>query len=200
MPNYVKFRNADGSFVDLGYAKVGGQASNATVYCDETYDQRVMVQVTGPTARCMTIASDTYFGLYDANAQSWIWKQSMPIYPVGSLYMSINNTSPASLFGGTWSPIYDRFVIAAGSSYNSNTSGGEATHTLTIEEMPSHSHYTQGNLMMWRGSGGNTKTEYGSAMDTDSHFGKNFSLSAGGNAAHNNIPPYYAAYIWVRIS
>lgn len=62
------------------------------------------------------------------------------IYPVGSIYMSVNNTSPQSFLGGTWERIQDTFLLAAGSTYSAGTTGGEATHTLTIDEMPSHTH------------------------------------------------------------
>ena len=62
------------------------------------------------------------------------------IYPVGSIYMSVNSTSPATLFGGTWERIKDRFLLAAGDAYAAGGTGGEATHTLTEGEMPAHSH------------------------------------------------------------
>ena len=76
------------------------------------------------------------------------------IYPVGSIYMSVNNVSPSTLFGGTWEAIQDRFLLAAGSSYSGGTTGGSATHTpsgtlnggavgnhtLTVAEMPNHFH------------------------------------------------------------
>ena len=62
------------------------------------------------------------------------------VYPVGSLYWSSNNTDPSTLFGGTWQQIKDRFILAAGDSYTVNNTGGEKTHTLTIDEMPSHDH------------------------------------------------------------
>ena len=62
------------------------------------------------------------------------------IYPVGSIYMSVNSTSPATLFGGTWQRIQDRFLLSAGSTYSAGATGGEATHTLTSGEMPSHKH------------------------------------------------------------
>lgn len=61
-------------------------------------------------------------------------------YPVGSIYLSINNTNPGTLFGGTWEQIQNRFLLAAGSSYTAGATGGEATHTLTSNEMPSHNH------------------------------------------------------------
>ena len=62
------------------------------------------------------------------------------VYPVGSIYISVNSTSPASLFGGTWEILNDVFLLAAGSYANAGTFGGEAEHTLTVDEMPSHSH------------------------------------------------------------
>ncbi len=73
------------------------------------------------------------------------------IYPVGSLYWSSNNVNPSTLFGGTWVQIKDKFILAAGDTYDVNTSGGAATHSvtftgttdehaLTLEEMPRHLH------------------------------------------------------------
>ena len=62
------------------------------------------------------------------------------IYPVGSIYMNLNSTNPATLFGGTWVQIKDRFLLAAGTTYSANSTGGEASHTLTTSEMPSHTH------------------------------------------------------------
>ena len=79
------------------------------------------------------------------------------IYPVGSIYMSVNSTSPATLFGGTWEPIKDKFLLSAGDTYSAGAEDGAASrsytpagtvgsHTLTAAEsgMPSHGHgFTQ---------------------------------------------------------
>lgn len=78
------------------------------------------------------------------------------IYPVGSIYMSINSTNPSLLFGGTWEQIEDTFLLSAGSSYTAGNTGGVAninlshSHTtdagttggtsLSIANMPSHNH------------------------------------------------------------
>ena len=62
------------------------------------------------------------------------------VYPVGSIYMSVNSTNPKTLFGGTWVQIKDRFLLAAGTTYKAGATGGEAAHTLTASEMPSHNH------------------------------------------------------------
>lgn len=61
-------------------------------------------------------------------------------YPVGSLYTSSKSTDPHELFGGKWKPIQDTFLWCAGPKHAAGTTGGAETHTLTIEEMPAHSH------------------------------------------------------------
>ena len=63
------------------------------------------------------------------------------VYPVGSIYMSAVNVSPASFLGGTWQAIEQgRMLMAAGSSWQAGTTGGAAYHTLTVAEMPAHDH------------------------------------------------------------
>lgn len=67
---------------------------------------------------------------------------ALAAYPVGSIYMSVNQTSPATLFGGTWQRIQDTFLLAAGTTYSAGATGGEATHILTPSEtaLKSHTH------------------------------------------------------------
>ena len=63
------------------------------------------------------------------------------IYPVGSIYMSVNETNPSSLLGGTWELIEDKFLLGKGSTFSTlGGTGGSATHTLTENEMPKHTH------------------------------------------------------------
>lgn len=117
------------------------------------------------------------------------------LYPVGSIYMSVNSTNPSNYFGGTWAQIKDRFLLACGSTYSNGATGGEATHKLTIEEMPSHTH--RYNLAY----GGNDPAKgfnYGNTLV--GAFDKAFSGSSGGDQAHNNMPPYLAVYIWKRVA
>lgn len=116
------------------------------------------------------------------------------IYPVGSIYMSMDSTSPAQLFGGTWERIIDRFLLAGSSvSYPVGSTGGEATHTLTVDEMPSHSHtYT---LAQGSTSGGSGHADWSQGAHQE------WSTQAtGGSAAHNNMPPYLSVYMWKRIA
>lgn len=64
----------------------------------------------------------------------------LSVYPVGAIYISTIETSPASLFGGTWQRINDTFLLAAGSAYSAGSTGGAANVTLTSEQIPSHTH------------------------------------------------------------
>lgn len=84
----------------------------------------------------------------DVNFTAWkSFQRSLVdiIYPVGSIYMSANNVNPATLIGGTWQAISGRFLLAAGGNYSLGTTGGAATKTLTVENMPSHTHTGSAN-------------------------------------------------------
>ena len=116
------------------------------------------------------------------------------VYPVGSIYMSVNSTSPQTLFGGTWVQLKDRFLLGAGSTYSNGSTGGSATHKLTIDEMPAHTHEI-GSVYPFTAGGNlpflpytNTATKYN---DWGTHI-------RGGDKAHNNMPPYLVVYMWKR--
>ena len=117
------------------------------------------------------------------------------IYPVGSIYMSTNSANQGTLFGGTWQQITGRFLLAAGRGYSAGATGGEATHVLTASEMPAHTHtYFRQGLTTY-GQSGNQIAVYD--PNTNSYPATS---SAGGSAAHNNMPPYLVVYVWKRIA
>lgn len=62
------------------------------------------------------------------------------LYPVGSVYISFSSTDPSTLFGGTWQRLKDRFLLANGDAYAPNTTGGSATKTITVDNLPAHNH------------------------------------------------------------
>ncbi len=113
-------------------------------------------------------------------------------WPVGSIYMSMIATSPATLFGGTWVQMENRFLLGAGSGYVAGATGGEAEHTLTGNEMPSHYH-----LLAMNQAG---ESEYWGPMCSAMQDGDMFNMTkpAGGDQPHNNMPPYIAVYMWRR--
>lgn len=118
-------------------------------------------------------------------------------YPVGSIYMSVNSTNPKTLFGGTWVQLKDRFLLAAGTTYKAGATGGEATHTLTANEMPSHNHavYTPNDGAADHSAPGNYPD---GTSDSTYYAVGSYTSSAGGGGAHNNMPPYLSVYVWKR--
>ena len=70
--------------------------------------------------------------------------QSINPYPVGSIYLSVLDTNPATLFGGVWEQLQNRFLLGAGNNL-AGTTGGEVEHILTAAEMPSHTHTQSGH-------------------------------------------------------
>lgn len=145
-----------------------------------------------------------------------------PYYPIGSIYISTLSTNPATIFGGTWERIKDRFLLACGDSYSNGATGGSATHvhstadhTLTIAQMPSHTHvqnphkHTIAYTANQSSSGHPTVTHRGIAELHHVGFIQNTTATnknTGGGGAHNHgntgsangMPPYLAVYVWKR--
>lgn len=121
-------------------------------------------------------------------------------YPVGSIYMSVNDVNPANLFGGTWEQIEDTFLLSSGSTYINGDTGGEATHNLTQAELPSFSHSisrvypSSQSVSQYLYKGTNTNYQ-GSGVKTATS-----SYSHGSGQAHNNMPPYLVVNVWKRIA
>jgi hypothetical protein len=123
-------------------------------------------------------------------------------HPIGSIYSSTAATSPADLFGGTWERIKGAFIWGIDDGETAGVIGGEKTHTLTTDEMPSHVH-APNKWVQVMSPGGNTGTIGQTGTKTgpykDFVSAQNYNSSAvGGGQAHNNMPPYYGAYVWRR--
>ena len=176
----------DNEFIATGYTELGQlKVNNTIVSTSDLY---------GNTSKKVAYESD----LLDK------------IYPVGSIYMSANSTSPATLFGGTWQQLKDRFLIGAGSSYANGATGGAtshnhttASHALTIEEMPEHGH---GYTLAYGGNdpvkGFNYGNTYAGNFDDSSQYinnnGGGKAHSHGDTGSSSNMPPYLAVYMWKR--
>ena len=117
-------------------------------------------------------------------------------YPVGSLYMSVNDEkSPAELFGGYWTRIEDTFLWSApeGSELGMHTLDGERSHTLTLEEMPSHRH-TINRIAKAVATG----TSYSRITSDGTEL--SYTNYTGADKAHNNMPPYINVAVWMRVA
>lgn len=126
------------------------------------------------------------------------------VYPIGSIYMSVNAADPSTLFSGTsWEKLEGRFLLGSNSTYKPGSKGGEATHTLTYNEMPKHTHpmysYNPGGEGTWTPDEGSYLTD--SVTDSKTTWWARLAMGyAGGGAAHNNMPPYLVVNMWKRTS
>lgn len=123
------------------------------------------------------------------------------IYPVGAIYLSMVEASPASLFGGTWAKIEGQFLLGASDTYAAGTTGGSATHTLTVNEMPSHKHKLHGWRYQLKAddySGRFATTGPWTQNSSNDNANQDHIDATGGGQPHNNMPPYLAVHIWKR--
>lgn len=121
------------------------------------------------------------------------------LYPIGSIYMSIQDTNPSVFFGGTWERIAKGKTLVGvdenDTDFNaSSKTGGEKTHQLTVEELPKHRHKI--NLLPSNDSGGEWVGANGTAKPRSENT--NACDLTGGDQPHNNMQPYYTCYIFVR--
>lgn len=140
------------------------------------------------------------------------------VYPVNSIYMSVNSTSPATLFGkGTWVRLKDKFLLGAGDTYINGNTGGAATVTLGTNEIPAHTHGSKSltgsaGALGWTGqsASGILSRTYTNFNQTSPGSGSSWGGiiisadashthdSVGGSGSHNNLPPYLVVYMWKR--
>lgn len=118
----------------------------------------------------------------------------LDIYPIGSIYMSVNSTSPASLFGGTWEQLKDRFLLGAGSTYSAGSTGGAQNVTLTMRQIPQHT------IKIREATSSGENTGYRFTATSGTYSMASYLETVGGGEPHNNMPPYLAVYMWKRVS
>lgn len=139
-------------------------------------------------------------------------------FPIGFVYISVDETDPSELFGGTWERIQGRFLLACGQNTANTTDqfgvmtaiytinpgdmGGKFVHTLTTDEMPSHGHGVKLNVpygMPYNAQSGSRTGTTGNVYYGESYSPISIQLT-GGSQAHTNTPPYLAVYMWKRIA
>ncbi len=125
-------------------------------------------------------------------------------FPVGSIFMGVVSTNPATLLGyGTWAAFGEgRMPIGVDSTDTdfdtAEETGGAKTHTLTESEMPSHNHNNGSYDRLGIVNGSNTTQGIDSSSGELNLINTATIQSAGGGSAHNNMPPYIAVYMWKR--
>jgi hypothetical protein len=189
--------------------------TNATFNTGITADKiKTLLGITEPVAPAITTATDSGGEVTPAlatgitAAEVWNLVKSAAldsIYPIGAIYTSITSGSPQSVFGGTWvsfgqgrvlvghddtsSP--DSDFVASSTDGSSVLVGGAKTHTLSVDEIPSHTH----GISNFENPAGTGST--GSANGASSFSTVN-TTATGGGTAHNNLQPYVVVYMWKR--
>ena len=125
------------------------------------------------------------------------------IYPIGSIYMSVNSTSPNILFGGTWERIQGRFLLGANDSqttYNAGKTGGSVTKTLEVGNLPSHDHGASAGNFISTSSNASPGSQMAFAAGEYRRYAMSKTGKTGSGTAFDIMPPWLAVYIWKRIS
>lgn len=155
----------------------------------------VPAELSGLTDVDLTSLSDGQLLRYDATAQKW---KNAELSYVGMIIHSSTLDTEAKVkafYGGTsWTAIEGVFLLGTSSAHAIGSTGGEETHTLTIAEMPSHSHDVNSGATVFANGGANDVSQTAGSR-TYTYLGIN---NTGGGQAHNNMPPYKTVYIWER--
>ena len=133
------------------------------------------------------------------------------IYPVGSIYISVSNTNPKDLFGGTWEQIKDRFILSAGDTYEAGSTGGNANHTHSLSNngaarIGNYSDtlaFSTGSLYAKDNKGGGawywTHNSDASWTESNNQWSTLQWVGLAGNTDSTGaLPPYLAVYVWKR--
>ena len=120
-------------------------------------------------------------------------------YPVGTIYTTEDKDfNPSTRWGGTWELIKDRMIIGAGNIYTVKSTGGEAMHTLIGKEIPPHNHVATFRIQWYNDARRGLMFSGWGASNAQVDYQTQYTGYAGEGHAHNNLPPYYSAYIWRR--
>ena len=196
----------------VGFIAVKGTASGAPTAPDDTAIRTAITAdgATGATAYYVVLAqilvgtnvSTIGSGAITQGTTAMLGIMNQ-IYPVGAIYMSATSTSPATLFGGSWTQIKDRFLLASGTTYSAGSTGGAATHAHNL----SSSGYAK---IVLKGNGQIRYRENPVTSWQDNYYvrategltgseSQNYGAELGGATdSANGMPPYLAVYVWKR--
>lgn len=154
--------------VALGADSVATQANQVSVGNDET--KRVISNVAdGVEANDAVTVGQLNKKLSTALDQ--LNRLAGQLYPVGSIYMNVNNVEPSAIFGGSWERMPSgRMLVNSGDSFNLGQVGGEKEHRLAEDEMPSHQHNLNTNISFTVPNAGEHYHAIGTIIDNNGEF------------------------------
>lgn len=133
------------------------------------------------------------------NGSSWVLHRDI-FYPVGSLFISRDNTSPAELYGGQWNQLADG-VLGTSTDHEKGTYFGSDTHTIAVDEMPKHKHNVENVIYDYgwqKPTDGLAHPDNGAGVNTPFGNGTKTTRSTGGGQAMSLVQRTYNVNIWVR--
>ena len=172
----------------------------------------VAVGKVAETDNMFEVSEDWDVKVYGKLLKDYIQQFSSAIYPVGSIYMSVNATNPSTYFGGTWVAWGSGRVPVGINTSDTNFSTVEKTGgSATTSSNGAHTHTLNLNKTAWSGSGGsrvvvdstdytaltNNKTSSNGAH-THTLTAKGSNANTGGGGSHTNLQPYIVCYMWKR--
>lgn len=122
---------------------------------------------------------------------AWLRNVLDYMYPVGSVVIRHDHNDPSIIFGGTWERITNAFLWAVDSNGAIGLTGGEKEVTLTVNQIPSHSH---GSVYSQHADGTKNQAWYANSGSSLAYG----TVATGGGKAHNNMPPYIQVSVWRR--
>ena len=125
-----------------------------------------------------------------------------PYYPIGSIYLSVNNINPANYFGGDWEQIENVFLLGCSTKYPVGSTGGTEKHQHLLP-IAIDNGIDNWNIMQWNNSFGYGTISYNSA--NINHLNnwpeaKSQTLQQLKDKEESNMPPYLAVYMWKRVA
>ena len=122
------------------------------------------------------------------------------VFPIGSTYITQTNTNPSTILKfGTWERVKGKVLVGLDeddTDFNEiGKTGGEKTHTLTIDEMPAHNH----SARFCEGTGVYSVFPKGNGSQPEWGGSTNTIANTGEGQAHNILQPYeVVGYMWKR--
>lgn len=212
-------------WVNGDWEKIGG-GTNLEEILDAIEDLKENKQDKLKAGNNITISDDNVISATGGGGESDPTFTMNDVYPVGSLYMSTNGTSPETLFGGTWERLEDRFILASGNTYSEGETGGSANATVVshTHTQAAHRHAPGGGesygFASYKVGSGIARTRAkvdssgrwtfmntgSSAANSGLEFWRHTNYvtptinSAGSSGVGKNMPPYIAVNVWKRLT
>ena len=134
--------------------------------------------------------------------ETWNHTTLDSVYPVGSIYMSVNSTNPGVLFGGNWSRIENQFLVAAGDEFPAGGHGGHEYVTLDSSNLPRHNHNVSLRPDGLSGSSSGAYFHGGTTYDSSVSPVTGYTSYSGSSSPEpiSTLPPFLSVNMWKRVS